>query len=155
MHVHQGYILAKAIRITDISQPGNIETFELQETIKTDDVISSFILKACLFNDNRNTGFFLKEEFFDCFTPYDVCTKIYELLHQYLNEKVVRSEYSNEFPIRCHNWCDVERGCCKRRKLMLAMVEKILQWLKENEHQLQDIDYAVDVSFLERNEVFE
>ena len=87
VHVRQGYILAKAIRITDISQPGNIETFELQETIKTDDVISSFILKACLFNDIRNTGFFLKEEFFDCFTPYDVCTKIYELLYQYLNEK--------------------------------------------------------------------
>ena len=48
-YIRGGFILAKAVRIASIAQPDNIELFELQETIKTDDVISSFILKACLF----------------------------------------------------------------------------------------------------------
>ena len=121
MHVHQGYILAKAIRITDISQPDNNEIFELQEIIKTDDIISSFILKACLFENNRH-----KIELDKCLSPHDVTTTIYELLHQCLIKKKIESNYSGECPVDCEH-CELERGCCKRRRLMLAMVENIIQ----------------------------
>ena len=35
--------------------------------------------------------------------------------------------------------CDVERGCCKKRKLTLAMTSQILHvgWLKQHQHDLQ------------------
>ena len=137
--LRHGFILAKAVRIASIAQPNNIETFDLQETIKTDDVISSFILKACLFGEDIH-----KEQFNECSTPHDVATTIYELLQEYLNDKHVFSAYNNEDPVGC-SFCEVERGCCKRRKLMFAMVEKIRQWLKENRDQLQDIDFVDDV----------
>ena len=64
--------------------------------------------------------------------------------------KQVNSKYSQEQPVHC-TLCKVERGCCKRRKLMLAMVEKILKWLKENKNQLQNIDFAHDVILIENN----
>ena len=140
-HVTNGLILAKAVRIASIAQPENIESFELQEPIKTDDVISSFILKACLFSYDKQ-----KKEFDKCLTPHDVATKIYELLQTYLNERLVKSEYSHEEPVHC-TYCAVERGCCKRRNLMLAMVEKILQWLNEYKARLQKIDFAEDFNF--------
>ena len=44
--------------------------------------------------------------------------------------------------------CEVERGCCKRRKLMMAMCERIIQWLQEHKDELEDIDYADDVDLL-------
>ena len=51
------------------------------------------------------------------------------------------------FPVDCTE-CDHEYGCCKQRKLMLAMVEKILEWLKEHKDELQDIDYVDDVDLI-------
>ena len=48
-----GFILAKAVRIAMISQPPNLEYFQLQESINADDFISSFILKACLFDSSK------------------------------------------------------------------------------------------------------
>ena len=39
-----------------------------------------------------------------------------------------------------------------RRKLMLAIVDKIRKWLKENDHKLQDIDFADNASVLKRYE---
>ena len=68
--MRNGFILAKAVRIAKISKPDNIASFELQETIETDDVISSFILKACLFNYSKE-----KEDFKSCLTPHLVATK--------------------------------------------------------------------------------
>ena len=143
IYIRKGFILAKAVRIASIAQPDNIEEFELQEKIKTDDVISSFILKACLFRAGK-----VNTEFNECSTPHDVVTKIYEMLEAGLIKEEVYSEYSRESPINCTH-CQVERGCCKRRKLMLAMVEQILQWLKENKNNIQDIDFADDVTFPE------
>ena len=32
--------------------------------------------------------------------------------------------------------CEVERGCCKKRKLTLVMTSQILQWLKEHQVKL-------------------
>ena len=53
VHTRNGFILAKAVRIASIAQPDNIESFELEATVKSDDVISSFILKACLFGKKK------------------------------------------------------------------------------------------------------
>ena len=39
---------------------------------------------------------------------------------------------------------EVNHSCCMKRKLMLAMTRKILQWLQDNETQLQNIDYVND-----------
>ena len=145
-HMRNGFILAKAVRIASIAKPDNIESFELQETINTDDVISSFILKACLFEKDK-----MKDEFYACSKPVEAAIPIYELLQNYLSEKNVRSEYSYEEPVNC-TMCKFERGCCKRRKLMLAMVEKILQWLEDYKDKLQSIDFADDVKLFETNE---
>ena len=134
-NVLNGFILAKAVRMASIAQPDNLQSFKLQESIKSDDVISSFILKACLFGYSKQ-----KVEFNSCLAPYDVALHIYELLLKYLNERQVTSECSRENPVDC-SFCQVERGCCKQRKLMIAMAKKILQWLKENKGNLQDINF--------------
>ena len=53
-----GYILAKAVRLASISQPPNLHEFDLEEPINIDDVITSYILKACLFGREKE-----KEEY--------------------------------------------------------------------------------------------
>ena len=141
--MRNGFILAKAVRIASIAQPENIESFELQETIKTDDVISSFALKACLFGINK-----YKDEFDDCLTPHDVAVKMYEQLGDYLNGKQIYSSYSLESSLDCAP-CKVERGFCKRRKLMLSMVHNILHWLKEHKSELTNMDFVDDITFCE------
>ena len=139
IHIRNGFILAKAVRIASISQPENLESFGLVEAINVDDVITSFILKAHLFDD---VGY--KSEFDKSKTSHDVALMIYEHLRTSLKEKLIVSNYAGECPVDCTR-CDGEYGCCKQRKLMLAMVEKILEWLKEYKDELQDIDYADDV----------
>ena len=47
----------------------------------------------------------------------------------------------DEFLLSCPNCTSIE-SCCMKKKLMLAMTRKIIQWLQDNEAQLQDIDYA-------------
>ena len=113
--------------------------FELEETIKVDDVITSFILKAYLLDRNERQW-----NYFQARTLYEVAVTIYEQLLWSLNYKLIISFYASETPVDCTE-CDHEYGCCKERKLMLAMVEKILEWLKEHKDDLQDIDYAEDV----------
>ena len=146
VHLRHGFILAKAVRISSIAQPDSIQSFELQETVKIDDFISSFILKACLFGEDKH-----KDEFVNCSTPLDVSILIYELLQKYLNEKKSESKYCYEYPVFCID-CEVERGCCKLRKFMLAMVENVIQWLKCNQTELAHIDFSDNVKF---NNVFQ
>ena len=119
IHIKNGFILAKAVRIASISQPDNLESFGLEEAVNVDDVITSFILKACLYDTNRYQSEFDKSK-----TSHDVAVMIYEKLKIGLNKKQVYSRHSLEYPVDCTE-CDLEYGCCKQRKLMLAMVEKI------------------------------
>ena len=86
-HIRNGFILAKAVRISSIAQPDNMEEFELQESISADDVITSFILKACLFGKEKQ-----KKDFEDCSTAYEVAKTIYKLLREYLLDKKIDSE---------------------------------------------------------------
>ena len=78
---------------------------------------------------------------------------IYEQLRTSLKEESINSFYAFqilvggwdcEYPVYCRD-CDHEYLCCKQHELMLAMVGKILEWLKEHKDKLQDIDYADDV----------
>ena len=76
-------------------------------------------------------------------TSHDAAVVIYDKLRNTLKTSGF-SSYPYKSPVDCTK-CDLEYGCCKQRKLMLAMVEKILEWLKEHKDDLQDIDYADDV----------
>ena len=143
-HEKQGFILAKAVRIASIAQPDNLDSFDLEENINVDDVITSFLLRMCLPNEKDN-----KDEFEDCSTPHAVALKIYEILLQALQVRKLKSEFLREFVYFCSNQdgyeCTVERGCCKRRRFMIAMVEKIISWLTNHESELEGIDYADDI----------
>ena len=41
IHIRNGFILAKAVRIASISQPDNLDLFGLEEALNADDVITS------------------------------------------------------------------------------------------------------------------
>ena len=116
--------------------PENLEHFDVEEELHLYDVITSFMLKASLLD---KTG--MKTEFQSATTPCAVAVRIYENLLQSLEEEVVGAAFSFEQPVDCLS-CYVEHGCCKQRKLMIVMVERILRWLKENLDKLQDIDYC-------------
>ena len=75
-HEKQGFILAKAVRIASTAQPDNLDSFDLEENINVDDVITSFLLRMCLPNNKDNKVKFThifrdlkKYEFKDCTTP--------------------------------------------------------------------------------------
>ena len=136
-----GYILAKAVRIASIAEPDDLQAFDLEENICVDDVITSFILKACLLGQNRATQMQLAA----MTSHVEAAIGIYEILEAALRRKVLVSEYSVKRLVDCEH-CVVERGCCKKRRLMLAMVENILSWLRVNRHELSDMDFADDVN---------
>ena len=142
----QGFILAKAVRIASIAQPDNLDSFDLEKIINVDDVITSFLLRMCLPNERDN-----KTAFEGCCTPHAVALKSYEILSQAFHARKLESVFLNEEVYFCSNDqgydCRTERGCCKRRRFMIAMVEKIISWLKNHESHLHDIDCADNVKF--------
>ena len=73
-------------------------------------------------------------------SAFDWAIKIYERLRMDLEARKVTSWHS-EFPriINCSQ-CVVERGCCKKRQLMLAMIARILDWLTRYHEELNDLD---------------
>ena len=118
-----------------IAQPRNIQSYDLAETVNVDDLISSFILKACLFDKKGPCT-----NFSDCKSPLSVSVMIYERLLEKLDTKLVESLYTGEKPVDCTN-CKIVRGCCKRRKLMMAMGKEILQWISSNKIKLSDMHF--------------
>ena len=146
VHTRNGFILAKAVRIASIAQPYNIESFGLEEAVNVDDVITSFILKAHVFHEE-----IFKSDFDKYITPQDVAVAVYEHVKTNLDKKQISASYASyikEYPVDCTE-CDHEYGCCKQRKLMLAMVDKILEWLKEHKNELLDIDFSDDVDLID------
>ena len=139
-HEKQGFILAKAVRIASIAQPDNLNSFDLEEKINIDDVITSFLLRMCLPNEKDNT-----DEFKECSTPHAVALKIYEILCQSLKSRHLQSKLLNTEIYFCKNIynCSFERGCCKRRRFMIAIVEKIIIFLQTYERYLNGI-YFLD-----------
>ena len=142
-HIRTGLILAKAVRLASIAKPSNLEEFDLEEIINVDDIITSFVLKAAMFERNE-----YNPEYNKLSTSFDVAVTVYENLRSGLNIGLIVTCNGKDRPIDCTK-CDHEYGCCKQRKLMLAMVETILKWLKEHKDELQDIDYADDVDIVQ------
>ena len=138
--VKEGYILAKAVRLACIAQPDNIESYGLAENINVDDVISSFILKACLFGEHAT-----HEDILKCVSPVQVSILLYERLIKQLQDKVVYSPYTGESPVDCTK-CVIERGCCKRRRLMLEMCKNIQRWITTNTSELNGMDFHLNGS---------
>ena len=72
---------------------------------------------------------------------------IYDALRVGLEGKEVNTWLGEHiYLLDCTN-CEVEYSCCMKRALMLAMTRKMLQWLRDNEAHLQDIDYADGVDY--------
>ena len=154
LNAKRGLILAKAVRITSIAKPDRDlnRTFCLSEDIAIDDLITSHLLKSCLvimtLKKTNNPRVHVAASDFSVFntrTPIDWALVMYKELERQLEAKQVRSwvdQYGTGI-VDCTN-CKVEHGCCMKQKLMLAMTRKILQWLKDNQADLQDIDYGDD-----------
>ena len=76
----------------------------------------------------------------------DWAVRIYEKLITGLEAKSISAWYNDRrCLLDCTN-CEVERGCCKKRKLMMAMTSRCLDWLKRHQHELGDIDFGADDS---------
>ena len=138
--VKQRFILAKAVRIASISRPDEKDLKDLVEAVNADDVISSYILKTMILWDEHVFRNYRDR------TPAAMAHKIYEALHRKLEGK--RLKFIRDASWNCTK-CVFEKGCCKRMQFMLAMVRKILEWLKQNEHDLKDVDFVDDVDLFE------
>ena len=152
LNVKHGLVLAKAARIASIARPAEDLTshYGLQEDIHVDDFITSYILKTCLMlllprhSQTNNCSEF-------CYTApecqwlsndagsaCDWAIRIYELLKRCLELKHINTLYGNKDLVDCLE-CKAERGCCKKRKLTLAMTSQILNWLKCHQKELSKI----------------
>ena len=137
--VRRGFVLAKAVRIADIARPEEHLTshYGLQEDIHVDDLLTSYILMASLMKLLPRDGRAVEHD-----SACGWAIRIYERLKADLEAKKISSWY-DEFPrlIDCTE-CKVECGCCKRRKLMLAMTSQVILWLKKHQRQLNDVNVA-------------
>ena len=137
-NIKNGLILAKAVRIASIARPAEdlISQCGLREDIRVDDCITSYMLKSCLMK-------LLKADELDAFrdTACSCSIKIYQELIKHFTTALQISWYE-EWNFGCGKGiCKVERDCCKRKKLILAMISQILRWLEQNKQQLNSIDF--------------
>ena len=70
--------------------------------------------------------------------------RIYEKMKEDLEAKKIETWHHGYDKLMDCSLCVVERGCCKKRKLMLAMTSQILDWLEQHQHKLSDIDFGDD-----------
>ena len=137
--VRRGYILSKAVRLAAIAQPDNLANFDLIENANVDDFVTSYVLKRHLFGhtiDQYTSNI-------DGSNPPEIAIKLYERLRGSFSRTSLYDRVQRDEIIQCQ-FCVADKGCCKRRKFVLVLVDRILQWLKENQDQLQDIDYVDD-----------
>ena len=72
----------------------------------------------------------------------DWAIAIYEKLEMDLKARKMRCWYDKyEYLLECTQ-CKGERGCCKKRKLMLAMTSRILHWLRRSQSQLNEVEFC-------------
>ena len=133
--------------------------YGLQEDIYVDDFITSYLLKTCLMN---LLPLHSKPEKCKCncndrlawvYKPTTECRwpaverdsacgwaiSIYEKLKTDLEAKVIHTWYDRDDLGNCYN-CEVERGCCKKRKLTMAMTSQILVWLQKHQQTFDEIN---------------
>ena len=100
-------------------------------------------------NCNERRRFWLNEPVIECkWTAVErdnACgwaIRIYEKLKTDLKAEQIMTWYciyTYDTLIDCTG-CMVERGCCKKRKLTLAMTSQILDWLKQHQEDINSID---------------
>ena len=124
-----------------------------------DDVITSYMLKTCLMKQlprhSKSEKCNCSDEFpqteqtqeTQCKWPVverdSACgwaIRIYEKLKTDLEAKEITTWYGKYSRLMDCSDCKVERGCCKKRKLTLAMTSQILNWLKRHQKELSSID---------------
>ena len=165
LNVKYGLILAKAARIANIARPAEDLTshYGLQEDIHVDDFITSYLLKTCLFsllpphrrhakcnckNDKFEPIYIFRKETIVCkWNEVDsdsACgwaIRIYERLKSCLERFRVETWHNDGWYLIECDCCWTERGCCKKRKLTLAMTSQILDWLKLHQQQSLGTNY--------------
>ena len=134
IHIRNGVILAKAVCIASISHPYN---FGVEEVVNAYNANEFRKLKAGLFGEDGRELDYNKSK-----TSCDVAIMIYERY---------RSFCPNSLDCTCYIEMGLGYECdrCKEHRLTMAMVDKILKWLKEHKDELQDIDYADDVDLVQ------
>ena len=65
---------------------------------------------------------------------------IYEKLKTDLEAKQVKTWYCTMDTLMVCENCEVERSCCQKRKLTLAMTSQILDWLKRHQSEVKIIE---------------
>ena len=144
-YMQHGYILAKAVRIAQIAQPSNIEDISLCGTINTDDLITSFLLKRCLFH--------LKQRLPSLSTnAYDLVEHIYEAVEVCLQvgRAGLRTVHGDvEYFFKCpHNkGQELAAACCLKRRAALTVCRTIRAWLRENKSKLEHVTYGTHLVY--------
>ena len=135
-------IISKAVRLENIVGVYILSSY-LEKNLNIKDILTSFVLKAALYNKRR----YIQDN--NIKDPVEIATKTYMYLLKKLRTKKFYTDMDryHERIVDCFQ-CTVESGCCKRRKLMMAMCERIIQWLQEHKDELEDIEYADDVDLL-------
>ena len=163
LNVKNGLMLAKAARIASIARPTCAEDltshYGLLDDIHVDDFITSYLLKTCLMkllprhsqtqtcNCSQSLSGVVHETS-QCACKWKLVVsdtacgwaiRIYEKLKTELKANEIETWYYDRHTIVYCTRCKVERGCCKKRKLTLAMTSQILNWLKQHHRQLKHI----------------
>ena len=144
VNMKHGLILAKAVRLASIARPTEDVTshYGLQEDIHVDDFITSYMLKTrlmqLLHRHSETEDCRYKERQARRWMACGWAIKIYEQLKKDLEAKKLGVWHTGIILMNC-TYCEVEYGCCKKRKLTLAMTSQILRWLKRHKKDLNRI----------------
>ena len=139
LHIKNGYIIAKALRIAPIS--GNnldFESLHIADDFNVDEFISSYVLKTCLFNILKKMESNATEQnvSFASTCKFVWADNIFEELEESLVKKDLELWYEGTL-LYCV-YCEVPKPCCRKLDTMLAMVKEIRRWLEEHMGELRD-----------------
>ena len=82
-------------------------------------------------------------------SPFKVAYDLYTELEREIL-KSTSSVVEGEFRAICETvMCEKEGGCCKKKDFILTMIENMLKWMQKHDKDLQNIDFADDMDFLE------
>ena len=139
-NVRSGLTLAKALRIDSVVRQHlhipEINRIELEQ-LKTDDVITTYMLKTCLFflyAEQQNSPKTLQAN--SC----QWSEMIYQRLRKCIAARKLETYYGDGVLFQCGDHTEddkVNRVCCQRRLLILRMCDAILKFLGNHRTELQ------------------
>ena len=133
-HMRDGYILAKAIRLTAICEQPGLSREDLQdlEPIDIQKYISSYTLKNCLFIILKNIKKGQMGGIESCRFAWADAT-YGELIDQLETKRCIDVWYDESGTLlNCTNHDEDIYSCCQKRRLILALCYQIRFWLTEN-----------------------